>query len=167
MERIEFKKNITDSLDKLQQSGLNIVSLQEVNCGCYEGKNSVIYHLTVKSKDKSITMRLDHVWGNTCQELVTIWHEIDRFDSSLLTDTKGQVLQVIWKLNYPDSNFMLARSPKADVIIGTRVNVEELNPDKLVELISTLIEAIPHAKKLTKKYIEYNKHFNQFNKVSI
>ncbi|OGM08740.1 hypothetical protein A2W13_00900 [Candidatus Woesebacteria bacterium RBG_16_36_11] len=158
MERVEFRKNISHSLTNLRQSGLQTVSLSETKRGCYGGRNSVIYHLSVKTNDKPIELRLDHIWGDACAELFTLWYEIKRFDSSVLTENKGRVLQVLWKSTYPDSNFMLARSSDADLIIGTKLNIEEFNPDKLVELISTLVESIPHAEKLTKTYLGYKKH---------
>jgi len=167
VERIEFRKNISDSLINLLQSGLRIVSLSETKCGCYEGKNSIIYHLSVKTNDEPINLRLDHIWGDSCPESFTIWHEIKRYDSSVLTENKGHVLQALWKSKHPDSNFMLARSSDADLIIGTRLNIEEFNPDKLVELISTLVEAIPHAEKLTKRYLGYKKHSQTFEKAII
>ena len=166
MERIEFKKNISDSLTNLRQSGLKTISLSETKRGCYGGRNSVIYHLSVEKNDAPITLRLDHIWGDSCPELFTIFHEIKRFDSSVLTETKGRVLKALWKSTYPDSNFMLVRSSDADLIIGTRLNIEKFNPDKLTKLISTLVEAIPHAEKLTRRYLDYTKHSQTLEKIT-
>jgi len=158
MERVELKAKFTEALQKMKQNGMGIGPFSEKNFGNTEGKNSLSYRLSVDSKGEKIPIRVDHIWGE-CEESIIVWHPIYDFNPAVLTDIKAFILQNCWKNQCPNSPFKLAKSnDRREIIFGLKIRVDEIKDGNVADIltadISRLVEEIPQAKYLTKKFIE-------------